>query len=184
MDREPFEWWYTEDATGKYRSFRDPVADPGAEGLTLVSGPRWRLTAPKYGQDLPGVDIGIDALNGDPGCLEPPIPSGSIKYVRGEVVTTTINLLDWKGVSPLATSLGWVDASQNENAVVKDPVTGEPADPEPTDCYLDTADCLSVNGAPLSADFDLVFYVKGDIKPTVVYRAELYIEWDDLLVAP
>jgi hypothetical protein len=192
VDREPFEWWYKDLNNGeKYYSFTSSdeaaqfsIDNPGAD-LQLVSGPRWRLLAPKYGQDLPGVDVGID-LSEDPGaapgCYEPPYDKSKLKYSRGDIVTTTINLLDWNtvedGPSPLGTTAGWVDASQNPNAIVVNPATGLP--------YPDgeeTTGGISVNGAPLTPKFDLAMYIKGDQKPTVIYNAELYVEWDEAALA-
>ena len=184
IDREPFEWWYT-DASGEYRSFASPqlaALDPDFENLTLQSGPRWRLKAPKYGQDNPGVEIGVDDTSEDPagvpGCQEQPIQSTFKKYERGELTTTVLNLLDWDtvdGPAPLVTSAGWVDARENPNAIIGDGLGNEVEE--------ETATGISVNGAPLTEDFDLVVYVKGDQKPTVIYDAELYIEWDDEAVA-
>jgi hypothetical protein len=74
----------------------------------------------------------------------------------------------------LGTTAGWVDASQNPNAIVVNPATGlpYPDGEEPTGG-------ISVNGAPLTPKFDLAMYIKGDQKPTVIYNAELYVEWDE-----
>jgi len=195
-DRDPFEWWYQDDNGVNY-SFPDPneasaaamiaTANVGGTPLILKSGPRWRLKAPKYGQDLPGVEIGVDAQDyatnpgARPGCLQTPITSGQIKYPRGEVVTTVINLLDWnpdEAPGPLATTAGWVDASSNANAIVADPNNHL----EPYPDGSEPATGISVNGAPLTEDFDLVVYIKGDKKPTVIYDATLEVEWDDTAV--
>ena len=178
LDREPFEWWY-KNASGEYRSFASPelaAADPDFANLTLQSGPRWRLKAPKFGQDNPSVEIGVDKTSvvpsGVPGCQEPPVSHQQVKYARGDLTVTTLNLLDWEDANgPLLTTAGWVDARANVNAIISDG-SGEEVHPE-------TATGISVNGAPLTEDFDLVVYVKGDKKPTVIYDAELYVEWDD-----
>jgi len=182
LDREPFEWWY-KNASGEYRSFASPelaAADPDFANLTLQSGPRWRLKAPKFGQDNPSVEIGVDKTSvvpsGVPGCQEPPVSHQQVKYARGDLTVTTLNLLDWEDANgPLLTTAGWVDARANVNAIISDG-SGEEVHPE-------TATGISVNGAPLTEDFDLVVYVKGDKKPTVIYDAELYVEWDDTPVA-
>jgi hypothetical protein len=195
VDREPFEWWYIDPDDpvnpGKYYSYPDPneaaaKAQIDDLQLQLVSGPRWRLKAPKYGQDLPGVEMGVDeedyATNpgARPGCQAPPIKSEDIKYQRGMFTTTVINLLDWNteedGPSPLSTTAGWVDASQNVNAIVALDENGNPVAEDDSEPATGT----SVNGAPLTPDFDLVVYVKGDKKPTVIYDAQLYVEWNDV----
>ena len=78
---------------------------------SLVSGPRWRLKANKFGQDIPGLEIPLIE------CSPPPFTKENIKYNVGEPVTTVINLLDWEDENgPLATSKGWVDLT-----VVPDP---------------------------------------------------------------
>ena len=99
-------------------------------------------------------------------CLPPPPSKEQIKYQVGERTQTEINLLDFADVngdgiandSPLLTSLGWID---DEGNGVNIPV----------------APGLSVNGLPLTEDFDLAVYVKGDRKPTVIYSAQLSIEF-------
>ena len=78
IDRDPFDW--------------DLVADVG---------PRWRLQANKFGQDIPGLEIP------DVTCSEPPFAKGNIRYEVGELTITKLNLLDWEGDSPLALSTGW-----------------------------------------------------------------------------
>ena len=84
MDREPFE----------------PVLN--ADGSEYITGPRWRLQADKYGQDLPSVTIPADPS------LEPPVQNGEEKYVVGAETQTVLNLLDWGNpISPLAISAGW-----------------------------------------------------------------------------
>lgn len=143
--------WYT-------TTNREPF-EPGVD-----VGPRWRLKPNKYGQDVPGLEI----ANGETECLQaPPFDKEDQKYVVGEIVTTTIDLLDFDGESPLATSLGWVDASQNsvnigaENEQVSD------------------GNGVSINHLPLTEDFDLAIYIKGDKKAVEIYNAVLNIEWDN-----
>lgn len=62
-----------------------------------------------------------------------------------------ISLLDWdekeNGPSPLSTSRGWVDVMQNDFVEIADEVNGIP---------------ISTNGAPMTEDFDLTIYIKGD----------------------
>ncbi len=87
MDREPFE----------------PVLSP--DGTEYDVGPRWRLKADKYGQDLPGVDMPQDPS------LPPPPEKDELKYETGADTQTVINLLDWDGISPLTVSAGWTNAA-------------------------------------------------------------------------
>lgn len=91
VDREPFEI--------------DPVTG---------TGPRWRLLANKFGQDLPSVDIPISPDT------PPPYDSSELKYEAGDEVFTTINLLDWdpNEVSPLLYSTGWmIDGGVSANGL-------------------------------------------------------------------
>ncbi|MCK0153810.1 hypothetical protein MWU49_08855 [Alcanivorax sp. S6407] len=125
------------------------------------SGPRWRLKSNKFGQDIPSLEIPTDE------CTQPPFIGGTERYEVGTVVTTTIDLLDWEGISPLKTSIGWVDQTQNDINLEQE---GNPA--------------ISVNGTPLTEDFDLAIYIKGDSKSTVIYDAWLEITWDDGITVP
>ena len=165
IDREPFEWAY---ANGQ-----SPVpVDDGSLGA-LITGPRWRLIPPKFGQDLPGLDIPLIP------CSEVPFDSANIKYTHGDLAETTINLLDWGEVcyedwpdpgdytcvteSPLSTSQGWIDAYANPQNIVQ---------------YVNSAGVpISVNGSPMTEDFDLTIYVKGDKKAVRLYSATLDIEY-------
>jgi hypothetical protein len=137
---------------------RDPF-----EAVESVVGPRWRLKANKYGQDVPSLEI----ANTSSECTTPPFDKEDQKYSTGDYTTTTIDLLDFKGVSPLSTSRGWVDASQNSINLGAD---GSP----------DATNGVSINGLPLTPDFDLAVYVKGDKKAVKIFNAELVINWDDL----
>jgi len=161
INRDPFEWSYDADPDPKVQDF---VGSPFPDGSLgeLVSGPRWRLKPNKFGQDLPGLEIPLEE------CSPPPFQSDNIKYVVGTPVTTVINLLDWdesEGPSPLATSKGWVDVTANEFVTVAgtDPRSGIP---------------YTTNGLPMTNDFDLAVYIKGDRKSTAVYNASLLIEYE------
>ena len=182
INRDPFEWSYRPiDSAADTFSFigcQGPADDPAFAGtceddmdnpypnvanLALVSGPRWRLKPNKFGQDLPGLEIPLEE------CSPPPFQSDNIKYVVGTPTTTVINLLDWdeaaNGPSPLSNSNGWVDVTANEFVTVKgtDPVSGIP---------------FTTNGLPMTSDFDLAVYVKGDRKSTAIYNAQLFIEYE------
>ena len=123
MDRDPFE--AVVDGQGEY-----------------IVGPRWRLKSGKFGQDLPSVDIPLIPHS------QPPFTNNNLKYPVGELTTTTINLLDWEGESPLAYSNGWSNSEF---------VTG--------------------NGLQLTDQFDLAVYIKGDSKPTALYNAQLVLQY-------
>lgn len=129
MNREPFE----------------PVID----GEDYTVGPRWRLKADKYGQDLPSVTIPTDPS------LPPPPTQDEVKYDVGANTQTVINLLDWKGVSPLQISAGW----QNN------------------------AGTVSVNGLNMTDNFDVAFYIKGDVKPATLYSTQLVLSYEEVAIA-
>lgn len=97
-DRDPFEWSY---ALGGSALPSDTLGE-------LASGPRWRLKANKFGQDIPGLEI--PATN----CDAPPFTSDSLKYEVGSETTTVLNLLDYDAdafpAAPLGTSTFWVGA--------------------------------------------------------------------------
>ena len=181
IDREPFEWSYEvrSEANGvitvDYRGCPGPVEDPTyaalctnvPAGAPLFSGPRWRLKPNKFGQDLPGLEIPTTAALEEP-CTPPPFEKDKIKYEVGSPSTTVINLLDWdeeeNGPSPLSTSKGWVDsAANNEFITIVDEINGRQ---------------ITSNGLPMSDDFDLAVYIKGDRKPTFVYNAQLILEYE------
>ncbi|GGI82390.1 hypothetical protein [Shewanella gelidii] len=148
--------WYT-------TTDRDPFAGVLDDEDNVLGGPRWRLKSNKFGQDIPSLTIP------EQNCLQPPFSHGIDKYPAGDKTTTIINLLDFdEGVeSPLASSLGWIDASQNSVNISKG--FGE-----------DTSgpNGLSVNGLPLTEDFDLAVYVKGDAKGARLYDVTLHIEYE------
>ena len=176
VDREPFEWSYDTDGDGfDDVSYRTPTE--AAPGDTLLSGPRWRLTPGKFGQDLPALDI--PNVN----CAPPPYQKALIKYDVGAPATTVLDMLDFSDsderfvtdpatglpVSPLAFSNGWVNADLNDGTVINPDV----------EVVKSNLTAVSVNGSPISRDFDLTFYVKGDKKPTALYNSHLVIEYDD-----
>jgi len=174
LDRDPFEWSYRKpyeegSELFEYVGFPLPLTDLQAEAdhLELVSGPRWRLKANKFGQDIPGLEIPRK------NCAPPPYTNDMIKYNIGERTSTVINLLDWdeeeNGPSPLATSIGWVDMTQNL-AVSTDDDTGAP--------MTTNGIPITTNGLPMTDDFDLAVYIKGDRKPTALFTARLEISYD------
>jgi len=195
VDREPFEWSYDTDGDGaadvSYRSPLNPI--PG--GTTLLSGPRWRLTPGKFGQNVPGLEV--PRVN----CAPPPYQKAMIKYEVGAATRTVMNMLDWDStddrsvidpdptsptfnqpVSPLTFSSGWVDGEANDGTLICGGT--EPSDPQAPDCTVITPTnpqltAVSINGAPVSEDFDLSMYIKGDRKPTQIYYSWLILEYDD-----
>jgi hypothetical protein len=163
INRDPFEWSYDANPDPLVQDFVGSALPDDTLG-TLVSGPRWRLKPNKFGQDLPGLEIPLIE------CSAPPFKSDNIKYEVGTPVTTVINLLDWEDEnSPLATSKGWVDVTANEFVTVVDTVGGKP---------------ITSNGLPMSDDFDLAVYVKGDAKSTAVFNAQLIIEYEGEVPQP
>ncbi len=108
-------------------------------------------------QDIPGLEIPLIE------CSSPPYAHDNIKYEVGASVTTVLNLLDWdeaEGPSPLASSKGWVDVTQNPFVEIHRVINGIP---------------VTTNGLPMTEDFDLAVYIKGDKKPTSIYSAQLFI---------
>ena len=166
INRDPFEWSYDSNPDPLIQDFvgtATPIPDEELGDWELVSGPRWRLKPNKFGQDLPGLEIPLIE------CSAPPFKSDNIKYEVGTPVTTVINLLDWADEnSPLATSKGWVGV----NDFVE--IVGELADGTP----------ITSNGLPMTEDFDLAVYIKGDAKSTAVFNAKLIIEYEDEAVEP
>jgi hypothetical protein len=171
INRDPFEWSYVASNAadlGVYdfvgTAFPKTETEMADEGLALVSGPRWRLKPNKFGQDLPALEIPKVE------CSAPPFLKENIKYETGERVTTVINLLDWDeaaqgGPSPLATSKGWVDVNANEFVTI---AGGEGEGEVP----------YTTNGLPMTEDFDVAFYVKGDKKSTAIYSAKLILTYE------
>lgn len=192
-DREPFEWSYDKfpnnEYANVYESFRSPeeAASAGYDKEDLVSGPRWRLTPNKFGQDLPGLEVPLVPNSA------PPFQKDNIKYDTGTLTTTTLNLLDWAGDSPLATSLGWmaIDADrldENKDGLIdagwKDVNGSLNAGDEVPDGPVLSA--VTPNGVTLDAlAFDTAIYVKGDRQDSAkLYDMQLIIEYDtDIPVA-
>ena len=185
VDREPFEWSYDSNGDGAADySVREPsLATPGD---TLLSGPRWRLTPGKFGQDIPGLDIpNVE-------CAPPPYQKALIKYTVGDPPPpngrSVFSMLDWNPadvrsvtdpadgvtqVSPLTFTSGWVDGTANDGTVLN------PALDEASELTNPNLTGVTINGAPVSDDFDLSIYIKGDRKPTQLYTAWLVVEYDD-----
>lgn len=172
IDRDPFQWSYVniaEEAAKRYNflGFEHPLTaeEVAQQGLRLVSGPRWRLRANKFGQDIPGLEIPLAE------CTVPPYTHDNIRYEVGTPVTTVINLLDWDDIdgtspSPLASSRGWVEVANNLAVEVQPGVVSIQDGIE----YP-----VSTNGLPMTEDFDLAVYIKGDRKPTALFTAQLVI---------
>lgn len=160
LDRDPFEWSYLKaNSDPTINEFVGSLVPNDALG-SLVSGPRWRLRANKFGQDIPGLEMPLKE------CSPPPFKNDNIKYVVGEPAITVINLLDWditKGASPLASSKGWVDVNNNKFVTIAKQINTIP---------------LTTNGLPMTQDFDLGIYIKGDSKSTAVYSAKLEISYE------
>lgn len=118
--------------------------------------PRYRLKSSKYGQDLPGVEIP--------------------QYPVGVATTTTLDLLSIKDP---ATGLPLLAQSKNWNNFLDqyiDPITGQ---------LLDPVDGYSFNHSPMTPDFDLMLYIKGEVgNPTIVRSAQLVVEYDDAGAVP
>ncbi|WP_299649285.1 hypothetical protein [uncultured Tateyamaria sp.] len=187
VDREPFEWSYDKFPDDPYRnvfeSFRDPdlAEAAGYSEDDLVSGPRWRLTPNKFGQDLPGLEVPLVPNT------SPPYQKDNIKYETGELVTTTLNLLDWDEESPLSNSLGWMTVDkgrldENSDGLIDEgwsQVNGTlGAGDDLPEGFVLTA--VTPNGVTLDANFfDTSIYVKGDRQDAAkLYDMELIIEYD------
>ncbi|RBI84900.1 hypothetical protein DRV85_09505 [Rhodosalinus halophilus] len=189
VDREPFEWSYDKFADDPYKqvfeSFRSRE-DAEAAGYSddeLVSGPRWRLTPNKFGQDLPGLEVPLTPNT------KPPYQRDNIKYPTGEDIVTKLNLLDWEGESPLKNSAGWmlVDPErldENSDGLIDEgwsKVNGTlgAGDALPTGPILSA---VSPNGLNLTHEFfDTSVYVKGDRQDsTQLYDMQLVIEYAEI----
>ena len=175
-NRDPFEWSYLKvNADPNVHEFQGslvPLQPWEMEGLVgLVSGPRWRLRANKFGQDICGLEIPLIE------CSPPPFKKDNIKYEVGEKVTTVINLLDWKDDnSPLNHSFGWID-TVNHNLNVETKVVNH------GEGFGEVV--VSSNGLPMTEDFDLAVYIKGDRKPVALFNAWLEIEYEgEILETP
>ena len=119
-------------------------------------GARWRLKAGKFGQDLPGVEIPVEP------CTPAPLKKDQIKYSRGDLTTTIIDItapLEPGEESPLALSTGYV-APNGEQTMVSENLTDE--------------------GVKLTEDLDLSLFIKGDKKPVRLYKAVLYLDYEEV----
>lgn len=87
--------------------------------------------------------------------LPPPPTKDELKYESGTDTTTVINLLDWEfPVSPLSISAGFQNLSGT----------------------------TSINGLNMTDNFDVAFYVKGDIKPATLYNTTLVMSYEELAI--
>ena len=87
--------------------------------------------------------------------LPPPPTNDELKYEVGTDTTTVINLLDWEfPISPLSISAG----------------------------YQNLSGTTSINGLNMTKDFDVAFYVKGDIKPATLYDTTLVMSYEKLAI--
>ena len=164
-DRDPFEWSYDSDPDPLVQEFVGSLVPDDTLG-EFISGPRWRLRANKFGQDIPGLEIPKED------CSKPPFEKENTKYETGALATTVINLLDWdesEGPSPLAKSKGWVNVTNNEFVEIAQLVNGTP---------------VTTNGLPMTNDFDLAVYIKGDRKSTALFNAKLEISYEGEFPAP
>ena len=184
VNREPFEWSYDPNASpyiNVYQSYRSPE-EAAADGMTedeLVSGPRWRLTPNKFGQDLPGLEVPLEENS------LPPYQRDNIKYPTGEFTITTINLLDWNGDSPLDTSLGWMTVDkerldENSDGLIDEGwtnVNGSLGAGDALPAAVVTA--TTPNGVNLDARLDVAVYVKGDRQDDArLYDIQLVMEYE------
>ncbi|MFZ5760345.1 MAG: FG-GAP repeat domain-containing protein [Thermodesulfobacteriota bacterium] len=149
--------WYT---TIQRDPFEPNVVADAAGNPVQVSGPRWRLKSNKFGQNIPGLEIPLIE------CSPTPFNHSNIKYRVGEDTTTVLNLLDWKGQSPLMYSSGWTGYNGTDYGLAG-----------MRDDVVSSASGLTVNGVRLTPDFDLTVYFKGESKPTTIYNAQLVIHY-------
>lgn len=105
--------------------------------------------------DKYGQDLPSVVMPIDPSATANPTKD-QVEYEVGEDTTTVINLLDWEfPVSPLSLSAGW----QNESGSV------------------------SENGLNMTENFDVAFYVKGDVKPATLYNTELVLSYEEIAIS-
>ena len=82
-----------------------------------------------------------------------PVSNGEEKYEVGAETQTVLNLLDWASpISPLEISAGW----QNNSGGV------------------------SPNGVNMTEDFNVAFYIKGDVKPATLYSVEVLLDYEEI----
>ena len=102
--------------------------------------------------DKYGQDLPSVVIPDDPSLTSNPTHD-QVKYEVGAETQTVLNLLDWEyPVSPLSISAGWQDAPGS----------------------------VSENGLNMTENFDIAFYIKGDIKPATLYSTELVLSYEEL----
>jgi hypothetical protein len=102
--------------------------------------------------DKYGQDLPSVVIPEDPSLTSNP-SHDEVKYEVGAETQTVLNLLDWEyPISPLSISAGWQDAP------------GE----------------VTENGLNMTENFDVAFYIKGDIKPATIYSTELVLSYEEL----
>ena len=187
IDRDPFAWAY-KTADGDMVGSQTPDNTLGK----LIVGPRWRLLNDKFGQNLPHLEMPAPVATdpNNPACVAPPYEKEDKKFETGDVLDdpTTINLLDWKQTaadarwddaqSPLAYTSGWTTTWSGLDTVAGQVVT----DADSGRCHVGSAQdgsCVTTNGTALTSDFDVAFFVKGDMKPVQMYWVELDVETED-----
>lgn len=114
------------------------------------------ITGPRWRlqTDKYGQDLPSVVIPIDPSTTANPTKD-EVKYEVGNDTLTVINLLDWEtDVSPLSLSAG----------------------------YQNNAGTVDVNGLNLTSNFDLAFYVKGDIKPATLYDTQLIMSYEELTI--
>ncbi|MGI9645979.1 MAG: hypothetical protein ACR2O6_11790 [Ilumatobacteraceae bacterium] len=171
IERDPFQWAYDTGTDLVGSKHPDPTLGD------LITGPRWRMTSNKFGQNLPGLEIPAET------CAPPPYQKGENRYDVGEFETTVINLLDWNAdeprwddaVSPLAYSAGWT----HDWATAEVPGQEVHAD-DASRCHATdgAGNCVTELGTTLTDGFDVTFYVKGDQKPLRLYDVALVLEYE------
>lgn len=117
----------------------------------------------------------------------PPYQKDNIKYETGELTTTTLNLLDWEGPSPLSNSLGWMTVDKGRLDEAGDGIIDEgwsqvngalsAGDALPDDLIVSA---VTPNGVTLDAEcFDTSVYVKGDRQDAAkLYDMQLVLEYE------
>ena len=194
-DRDPFEWSYDRYSDDPNRQVfvgfrsRAEAEAAGYADADLVSGPRWRMTSNKFGQDVPGVEIPLIPNS------QPPYQSNNIRYEVGSTITTTINLLDFEDLngngiaddSPLLYSKGWTTIDPTRLDLDGDGLIDEgwlqvngtlgAGDALPVGPILSA---ITPNGLSLTPEFlDTAVYLKGDRQDSAkVYTMRLIVEYD------
>lgn len=114
------------------------------------------VTGPRWRlqTDKYGQDLPSVVIPADPS-LPPPPTKDQVKYEVGTDTQTVINLLDWAfNASPLSISAGWQGDSNG----------------------------VTENGLNKTKNFDLAFYLKGDVKPATLYSTELLMDYEEITI--